>query len=92
MPVLNRGLALVRFGPFWRKRNATLDKDIYRKAIRGLIDEYCGRQKFYLIVRPRPHPDFYPMEAELLEEMGVRGSQSSKLDHYFVNVALTEEE
>ena len=92
VPVLNRGLALVRFGPFWRKRGAELDRDIYRKTIRSLIEEYCTGQKFYLIVRPRPHPEFYPMEAALLEEMGVHGSQSSKLDHYFVNVALSEEE
>lgn len=92
VPVLNRGLALVRFGPFWRKRGAEPDSDIYRIAIRALIEEYCGRQKFYLIVRPRPHPEFYPIEAALLEEMGVHGSQSSKLDHYFVNVALSEEE
>ena len=92
VPVLNRGLALVRFGPFWRRRGAELDKHIYRKTIRSLIEEYCGRQKFYLIVRPRPHPEFYPMEAALLEEMGVHGSESSKLDHYFVNVGLSEEE
>lgn len=92
VPILNRGLALVRFGPFWRRSGAEHDRDFYRKAIRSLIEEYCGRQKFYLIVRPRPHPEFYPIEAELLEEMGVQGSQSSKLDHYFVNAALSEEE
>ena len=92
VPVLKRGLALVRFGPFWRRSGAELDRDIYQKVIRSLIEEYCERQKFYLIVRPRPHPEFYPMEAVLLEEMSVHGSPSSKLDHYFVNISLSEEE
>lgn len=40
VPVLNRGLALVRFGPFWRRSGTELDREIYRKTIRSLIEEY----------------------------------------------------
>ncbi|HWW49050.1 MAG TPA: GNAT family N-acetyltransferase [Xanthobacteraceae bacterium] len=92
VPIINRGLALVRFGPFWRRSGTRSDEASYRTVVQALIDEYCTRRKLYLIVRPRPHLEFYPVEARLLEELGFRGSQSSVLDHYFVNVALSADE
>jgi len=91
IPGLRRGLALVRFGPFWRPGPDKADQEAYKQVVRGLIDEYCTRRKLYLIIRPRPHPEWYPVEATLLEEMGVIGSQTSMLDRYFVNVALDED-
>ncbi|RTL51732.1 MAG: GNAT family N-acetyltransferase [Bradyrhizobiaceae bacterium] len=92
IPGLKRGLALVRFGPFWRHVKGETDTGVYKTLIRTLIDEYCKRRKLYLIVRPRAHPDFYPVEAKTLGDLGVAGSSSSMLDRYFVDLALDEEE
>ncbi|HEY4204712.1 MAG TPA: GNAT family N-acetyltransferase [Xanthobacteraceae bacterium] len=92
VPVLNRGLALVRFGPFWRHVGKPLDRKRYKAAIQALIDEYCVRRKLYLIVRPRAHPDIYPVEAELLQEMGIQPASTSMLDRYFVDLSLSEDE
>jgi hypothetical protein len=92
VPVLNRGLALVRFGPFWRHAGKPFDRERYKAAIQALIDEYCVRRKLYLIVRPRAHPDIYPVEAEVLAEMGVLPSSTTMLDRYFVDLSLSEDE
>ncbi len=39
LPVLNRGLALVRFGPFWRRAGRPLDLECYRAVMRALMEE-----------------------------------------------------
>lgn len=92
LPVLNRGLALVRFGPFWRRAGEPLDRERYKAAIQALVDEYCTRRKLYLIVRPRAHPDIYPIEAEILAEMGLQAGETTELARYVVDASLSEDE
>lgn len=91
VPGLKRGLALVRFGPFWRRPDSEIS-DTYKDVIRALIEEYGGKRKLYLIVRPRPHPDFYPQEAKELQELGLTGNSTTMLDRYFVDVSIDESE
>ncbi|QFI77654.1 GNAT family N-acetyltransferase (plasmid) [Bradyrhizobium betae] len=92
VPWIGRGMALVRFAPFWRPVGGSHDPGPYKKVIGALLDEYCRRRKLYLVIRPRPHPDFYPAEAQALGEMGLEGSASSMLDRYFVDATLDEAE
>lgn len=92
LPVVKRGLALLRFGPFWKRAGEPIDTGNYREALRSLIEEYCKRRKLYLVVRPRAHPDFYPVEADILESMGFRKSNTSMLDRYFVDLSLSEDQ
>ena len=92
VPVLNRGLALVRFGPFWRRAGEPLDRERYKAAIQALIDEYCTRRKLYLIVRPRAHPDIYPIESEILTEIGLYPGETTELARYVVDSSLGEDE
>jgi hypothetical protein len=89
-PIINTGLALVRFGPFWRSAGTAPDIERYRQIVCALVDEYCTRQKLYLVIRPRAHPDFYPLEAQVLSELGIKGKASSVLDRYMVDVSLPE--
>jgi hypothetical protein len=70
LPGLGKGLALVRFGPFWRRREQPADMAVYRAAIGALVDEYCVRRGHSLVIRPRPDPDFYAAECEALAESG----------------------
>lgn len=90
-PVINRGLALLRFGPFWR-RDDVFDAENYRTAIEALVQEYCDRRRFYLVIRPRAHPDFHAQETAILSELGFRARESTALDRYFVDASLSEEE
>lgn len=92
VPFIQRGIALLRFGPFWRHAGETPDATRYKAAIRALIDEYCVRRKLYLVVRPRAHPDYYPAESQILEELGLRQSSTTMLDRYFVDARLSENE
>lgn len=92
IPVLNTGLALVRFGPFWRKAHFRMDINAYKSAITTLISEYCEKRRLYLIIRPRAHPDIYPMEAKALVGLGLRSSASTMLDRYFVDASLSEQD
>ena len=92
LPVVGRGLALVRFGPFWRRTGEPLDRERYKAAIQALVDEYCTRRKLYLIVRPRAHPDIYPVEAEILAEMGLHAGETTELARYVVDASLSEDE
>jgi hypothetical protein len=92
IPVLNRGLALVRFGPFWRRADKPIDHETYKAAICALITEYCTRRKLYLIIRPRAHPDIYPIEAELLVAMGLRADETTELARYIADASLNENE
>ncbi len=89
-PIVNTGLALVRFGPFWRSAGTAPDIARYREIVSALVDEYCTRQKLYLIIRPRAHPDVYPLEAQVLNDLGIQGKASSVLDRYMVDVSLSE--
>jgi len=91
VPGLNRGLALLRFGPFWRRAGEPANHETYRAVLGALREEYCERRKLYLVVRPRPHPEFYPREAELLEEAGFKRADTSMLDRYFVDISIDDD-
>jgi hypothetical protein len=92
LPALNAGLAFLRFGPFWRRRDKTPDWDVYRSAIAALVDEYCVRRGHCLSITPRPHPDFYRLECAVLSECGfaVRRKVADP-NRYLVDVSLDEE-
>lgn len=92
VPVVNSGIALIRFGPFWRRADIEEQLDAYRRLLEALIQEYCDRRRLFLVIRPRPHPDFYPREAALLVEAGFSPSAGTSLDRYFADVRLDETE
>src|SRR3989304_7525011 len=56
LPRFSRGLAFLRFGPFWRRRGHDADIGMYRAAIGALVQEYCIRPGHFLTVLPRPNP------------------------------------
>jgi hypothetical protein len=93
LPGLGKGLALVRFGPFWRRRGKPADFAVYRAAIGALVDEYCVRRGHSLVLRPRPDPDFYAAECETLRESGfvVRRPLPAQA-RYCADVSLSDEE
>jgi hypothetical protein len=91
VPVINRGLALLRFGPFWR-RGSAFDGEAYRAVIDALVEEYCNERRFYLVIRPRAHPEFYAKESAILSELGFRAGPDTTLERYFVDASLSEDE
>src|SRR5690554_2301861 len=59
LPVIGRGLAFLRFGPFWRREGEEPDAAIYRQMVSALFDEYCIKRGHCLTILPRPHPYYH---------------------------------
>jgi lipid II:glycine glycyltransferase (peptidoglycan interpeptide bridge formation enzyme) len=53
IPFVKCGMAYVRWGPLWRRRNGIVDQEIFRHAVRALRMEYVIRRG--LAVRLVPH-------------------------------------
>jgi hypothetical protein len=92
LPGFKTGLAFLRFGPFWQRKDRAPEIDIYRAAIAALVDEYCVRRGHCLTVIPRPHPDTYEQECQVLADYGF-SIRRKPLDpnRYLVDVALDED-
>ncbi|HJQ82728.1 MAG TPA: GNAT family N-acetyltransferase [Candidatus Binatia bacterium] len=69
-PGIRRGIAYVKYGPFWRARGARPDVDVYRRCIEALFREYGVRRNHCLSVLPRPNPDHERVEVEALGALG----------------------
>ncbi|MGE5260593.1 MAG: lipid II:glycine glycyltransferase FemX [Actinomycetota bacterium] len=88
-PGLASGLAYLRGGPFWRRRGTAPDTSLYRAAIKAIRAEYCDRRGHHLVVTPRFHPEFSPLEARMLQAEGFRArSGSPDPCRYFVNLGI----
>ena len=88
-PGLRRGVAYVKFGPFWRRQGRTPEPDVYRAAVEALLDEYCARRGYYLTIVPRPVPEHHARECALLAGLGF-AIRRPMLDpnRYLVDVGL----
>ena len=53
VPSTTLGIAYVRWGPLWRRRNVRDDPEILRHALRALHQEYAVRRRLVLRVVPR---------------------------------------
>lgn len=52
LPLLNKGIAYVFWGPMWQRRGVTADLDIFRQTIRALRNEYSIRRGLVLRIFP----------------------------------------
>jgi len=92
LPLVGRGLAFLRFGPFWRKQGEDADPETYRAVIAALIEEYCIIRGYCLTVLPRPHPHYHTQESGWLRDLGF--AQRRKFEdpeRYLVNTVLDDE-
>jgi lipid II:glycine glycyltransferase (peptidoglycan interpeptide bridge formation enzyme) len=52
IPVLQAGIAYVRWGPLWRRKGEGVNADHFRYAVRALRDEYAGNRGLLLRLYP----------------------------------------
>ena len=69
-PLSRSGLAYVKFGPLWRRRDIAVDTATFTALLEALVAEYCDRRGCLLTVLPAPHPDFTRIEEGLLSARG----------------------
>jgi hypothetical protein len=92
LPPIRAGLAFLRFGPFWRRRDREPDVNIYRSVMTALVDEYCVRRGHCLTVMPSPNPDFYRLECAVLAESGFKVRRKiADPNRFLVDLSLDED-
>ncbi|MDB5570653.1 MAG: hypothetical protein JWN93_1836 [Hyphomicrobiales bacterium] len=92
-PFLKRGLAYVKFGPFWRPRAGDPDIATYRDAVAALVEEYAHRRGHCLTAFVRPSREHAAAEADVLRDLGfVQRRSYPNPERYFVRVAPTADE
>src|SRR6266850_794461 len=48
IPYLGFGIAYIRWGPLWKRRNSPVDQEIFRRTLRALREEYVDRRGLIL--------------------------------------------
>ena len=84
IPVLNRGMAYLAWGPLWHRSGHERDYDALWEILQALRSEYAGRRKLYLEIKPNiwnidPEADDI---CRLFIEAGFRRLPS--VDHTFI--------
>jgi hypothetical protein len=92
LPVIGRGLAFVRFGPFWRRKDREADPNIYRAVVDALVEEYSVKRGHCLTILPRPNPDYHALECCMLRDAGfAQRREIMDKERYLVDASLAEE-
>jgi len=63
VPLTNRGIAYVRWGPLWKRAGDRESLEVLRQALRALYGEYVVRRKMVLRIMPRlaiEHSPYFP--------------------------------
>ena len=91
LPVFGRGIANIRFGPFWIRNGREPFAHDYRSIIRLLVQEYAVKRGHMLTILPQPSARFGTLESDLLVKQGFRTS-CPKVDsnRYFVDLRLSQ--
>lgn len=91
LPLMGRGLAFLRFGPFWRREDSEASPEIYRAMIEALVEEYCVSRGHCLTILPSPHPRHHALECGWLRDSGfLQRRKFEDPERYVVNIALDD--
>lgn len=92
LPFVGRGVANVRFGPFWRRNKTLPCADNYAAIVRQMVQEYSDRRGLMLTILPRPHPYFGQAESNALQANGFEErSAPARSKRFFVDLTLSEQ-
>lgn len=80
VPFVRAGIAYIRWGPIWRRRNEESDPEIFRQAIRALRNEYAGRRGLVLRLYPALFREFSSCFASILTEEGFSALAKERVD------------
>ena len=80
VPLVRAGIAYIRWGPIWRRRNEESDLGIFRQAIRALRNEYVGRRGLVLRLYPALFRDCSSSFASILTDEGFSSLSKEVVD------------
>jgi hypothetical protein len=70
LPLINAGVAYIRWGPLWRHRATVENVGIFRQAIRALRNEFSCNRRLVLRLFPIIYDDAPPCFSAILAEEG----------------------
>ena len=88
-PVVKTGVAVVKWGPLWRKNRSADDPMILLQTIAGLRMYYAEKRGLFLSFFPRADAEISPLEEEAFRHCGFyQGELLDSPERYFVNTGL----
>lgn len=87
------GIAYVKFGPLWRRKDAPIDIDNLRLTLEAMVAEYVVKRRLCLTIAPQADPIHDATVAAVLEECGfTRRRELPGGAHYLVDLSLSLDE
>jgi hypothetical protein len=84
LPLLKIGIAYVRWGPLWRRKDIAADSEVFRQAVRALRNEYAFRRGLVLRLYPALFQDDSSCLASILSEEGYSLQPQQKPDRTII--------
>ena len=90
VPGSERGLAIVKWGPLWRRPGQAADPRNLERIVSAIKREYVDRRGCFLSVMPHADPDHGEAVVGVLKRLGFKdgGAQFIHPDRYLVNVGI----
>ncbi len=93
VPQTNRGIAIVKWGPLWRRQHQQPDFDNLKLSIIALEQEYVERRGLFLSILPQVDPDYSQAIVEELKGLGFSaGSRLPSPERYFINTSISPDD
>jgi len=93
VPVFDRGVAFVKWGPVWRKTGQPANSDNLVKILNILVEEYCDRRKMHLTIMPPADPGYSAIYCKVLDDLGFKnGGNLVSPERYLVNTSLSSDD
>lgn len=85
IPLVNRGVAQLRWGPVCLARDGTFDRAIYQAMARAIVDEYVERRHLLLRVIPRTlrEDPFAEDVRQIWTDLGFQPDPEARVYHTF---------
>jgi lipid II:glycine glycyltransferase (peptidoglycan interpeptide bridge formation enzyme) len=80
IPIINSGIAYIRWGPMWKISSSEVNVEIFSQAIRALRNEYACRRGLVLRIYPVLFSDESDIYIPLLEQEGFAFLQKGMRD------------
>lgn len=80
IPVLNAGIAYIRWGPLWRTKGTATNLETFRQILRSLRNEYAIRRGYVLRIYPMLFDDAADTFIPILQEEGYVYRKEGKKD------------
>ena len=80
IPLINAGIAYIRWGPLWHLQGKPVDKDVFCQAIRALRNEYVCKRGLVLRIMPLLFSDDSATYCSLLRQEKFSGPSKKRRD------------